>query len=212
MQKLNANSKSRSRNPPSLRERLKEVTHAAILDAAELVFARDGVQAARMEDVASAAGVAVGTLYNYFGDRAALLETLLEARRAELLSRLDVVLADGNAPFEQRLEAFLAATIEHFQRHLGLFRMHMEAELVLRGKRDRKPLQLALERTERLTREGVDSGVLRADDADLYPAMLTGMLRGLFIGHIYGIGAPPTPEAAARVARMFLLGARSERR
>lgn len=209
---MNAHSKSRTRAAPSLRERLKEATHAAILDAAENVFARDGVQTARMEDVASAAGVAVGTLYNYFGDRSALLAALLDARRAELLARLDAVLEDRAPSFERRLQAFLSTTIEHFEHHLGLFRLHMEAELVLREKRDPRPLRAVLERTERLFKEGVASGALHSEDVELYPALLIGMLRGLFMRQIYGNGPPPTADAAERVARIFLRGAGKDRR
>jgi AcrR family transcriptional regulator len=220
---MNVGSRSRSsrgqgaqsaQSAPRLRARLKEATHAAILDAAEDVFARDGVQSARMEDVASTAGVAVGTLYNYFADRNALLEALLDARRAALLSRIDAVLADRAPAFDRRLQAFLTTTIEHFQQHLGLFRLHMEAELVLRSRerRERPPLQAVLDRITRLVKDGVASGALRADDAALYPALLMGMLRGLFMAHIYGIGRAPTPDAALRVARVFLRGAGKERR
>jgi AcrR family transcriptional regulator len=55
--------------PPRLRERLREEAARAILAAAEEVFATDGLQA-RMERIAEQAGVAVGTLYNHFEDRA----------------------------------------------------------------------------------------------------------------------------------------------
>lgn len=208
---MNAHSKLRARPPSRLRERLREATHTSILDAAQSVFARDGVQSARMEDVASAAGVAVGTLYNYFSDRSTLLEALLTARRAELLERIDLALADRSPGFEPRLQAFLSAIIEHFQHHQGLFAMHLEAELVLRERREPKPLQLLLDRAGRLVKDGVASGALREEDAALYPALLMGMLRGMFIRNIYGIGAPPTADAAHRLARIFLHGAGTER-
>jgi AcrR family transcriptional regulator len=196
-----------------LRDRLKQATRIAILDAAETVFAQAGVQSARMEDVASAAGVAVGTLYNYFADRNALLEALLDARREQLLSRIDAVLAERGLPFERRLQAFLTTTIEHFEQHLGLFALHMEAELVLRARaQGERPLQAVLDRTTRLIKQGVASGALRGEDSSLYPALLMGMLRGLFIRHIHGIGGAPTPDAAMRLSRIFLHGAGKEPR
>jgi AcrR family transcriptional regulator len=199
---------------PRLRERLKQATRDAILDAAESVFARDGVQGARMEDVAATAGVAVGTLYNYFADRHALLEALLDARRSELIARIDAALVDRGAPFERRLRAFLATTFEYFSQHLGLFALHMEAELVLRASKPRKRAALAaiLERTTRLTKEGVSSGALRAADAEIYPTVLMGMLRGVFMRHIHGIGPAPSPDAAARLVRIFLRGAGTRER
>jgi AcrR family transcriptional regulator len=199
---------------PRLRERLKLATKDAILDAAEAVFARDGVQVARMEDVAATAGVAVGTLYNYFADRNALLEALLAARGDELLARIDAALLDRDAAFERRLRAFLATTFEYFRRHIGLFALHMEAELVLRASKQRKRAALTaiLERTTRLVKEGVSSGALRAADADLYPSVLMGMLRGAFMRQIHGIGPAPSPDAAARLVRIFLRGAGTRER
>src|SRR5439155_24293704 len=64
--------------PRRLRDRLRDAAHEAILDAAEEAFARHGMDAP-MEAIASLAGVAVGTLYNHFDSRAALLEALMSA-------------------------------------------------------------------------------------------------------------------------------------
>ena len=69
---------------PRLRERFREETRRALLAAAEQTLARDGLANARMETIAQAAGVAVGTVYNYFSDREQLISALLELRRSEL--------------------------------------------------------------------------------------------------------------------------------
>lgn len=75
---------------PGLRERVA----SAIVEAAAAVFAERGD--ASMSDVASAAGVARGTVYRYFQGREALLETLgavavEEAGRGLAAARLDEV-------------------------------------------------------------------------------------------------------------------------
>jgi AcrR family transcriptional regulator len=90
-----------------MRSRLKAVVTATILDAAEQVFAERGLEA-RLEEVAARAGVAVGTLYNHFTDRQALVEALLESHRALLRQRLEAaVTRTTGVPFRQRLEAIL---------------------------------------------------------------------------------------------------------
>src|SRR3954471_6462521 len=90
---MNARSSSGGRIPvPSLRARQREQTAAAILDASEEMFADHGLGNAHMNDIALRAGVAVGTVYNHFEDRDALLVALLEPRRAELLARIDAFL------------------------------------------------------------------------------------------------------------------------
>ena len=48
-----------------------------MLVAAEDVFAEAGLAKAHVEDIARRAGVAVGTLYNYYKDRDALLAAVL---------------------------------------------------------------------------------------------------------------------------------------
>lgn len=65
-----------------------------ILEAAELVFASRGYAAARMDDIAEAAGVAKGTLYLYFSSKQELFVSLLEARAQEYVRTLDSWLAD----------------------------------------------------------------------------------------------------------------------
>src|SRR5512138_2950295 len=108
---------SASSSPARLRDRLREETSRAILAAAEEVFAQDGLQA-RMERIAAQAGVAVGTLYNHFEDRAALVRSLVLSRRQALLGRLDAAIAAAEAaPVEQQLRAFFAAVEEHARVH-----------------------------------------------------------------------------------------------
>ncbi len=70
----------------SLRALKKEKTAKAILDAASVRFATDGIEAARMEEIAADAEVSVGTLYNYFGSKQSLLVALFDAEVREMLS------------------------------------------------------------------------------------------------------------------------------
>src|SRR5450759_1515604 len=86
-----------------LRQQFKTATRDAILDAAASTFARDSAAPVRMEDIAARAGIAVGTLYNYFQDRSALVNALLELRTRALLDCLDAAVK-VEAPFRERLD------------------------------------------------------------------------------------------------------------
>src|SRR5690242_1235523 len=122
------NPRSKSERP--LKERLKEAVHGEILAAAERIFGVRGLGAAKMEEIALAAGVSVGTLYNHFADREALLDALLETRRAEVRAHLDEVMERMRAePFREQLTQFLRVTLEHLGHHRPLFAMLVEEEL-----------------------------------------------------------------------------------
>jgi len=208
---VNLDSPSRSR--VQLRQRLRAETQAAILAAAEGVFAERGLHRARMESIAARAGVAVGTLYNHFQDRDALLSALVRSRRKALLDRVDQALAGAEgAAFEDELAAFLAALFGHWVDHAGLLTALFHADQLGRptpgeGRTGRVSDELA-RRAERVLRRGVDEGRLRAEGSEDYPALLLGMARGLLV---QGAGARRAVDggAPARVMRMFLRGAGS---
>ncbi|WP_231711283.1 TetR/AcrR family transcriptional regulator [Xanthobacter dioxanivorans] len=71
----------------------KAARRRAILEAALAVFARDGFAGARLDEVARRAGVAKGTLYLYFTDKAALFRGLVEETVVPVLADADQVVA-----------------------------------------------------------------------------------------------------------------------
>jgi AcrR family transcriptional regulator len=90
-----------------------------VLAAARRLFAERGAGAVTIEEVARAAGVAKGTVFHRFGDRAGLALALLDEHERALQERIlrgPPPLGPG-APPRERLLAFLAAlaelTVEH---------------------------------------------------------------------------------------------------
>jgi AcrR family transcriptional regulator len=65
-----------ARNPP--RQSRSRFTVASILDATVQVLEREGSEAATTTRIAEVAGVGVGTLYQYFSNRDAILDALRE--------------------------------------------------------------------------------------------------------------------------------------
>ena len=81
----------------------------AILEAALQVFARHGYAAARMSDIAAAAGVGKGTVYLYFSSKEDLLMGVFEARVNEILSMIDEMVVSRVSPREGLKTFFDAA-------------------------------------------------------------------------------------------------------
>ncbi|MGC3998449.1 MAG: TetR/AcrR family transcriptional regulator [Anaeromyxobacter sp.] len=192
-------------SPTRLRDRLREETYRAILGSAEEIFGEEGM-GARMERIAARAGVAVGTLYNHFEDRDALVRALSCSRREALMARLDAALAaSAGQPIEARLRALLGALAEHGQAHgryltalvqsgEGPARLHpsgsLHDELVRR-------VQAVLE-------EGLASGQLTPGDAALRAAALVGMARAVLVRAVQGAGGWEALPGA--VVDLFLHG------
>jgi AcrR family transcriptional regulator len=192
--------------PPRLRDRLREEAARAILAAAEEVFAADGLQA-RMERIAEQAGVAVGTLYNHFEDRAALVRSLVCSRREALLSRVDAALAAvRDAPVEAQLRAFFAAVDEHARAHGRLLSVLMQAGEGPAQARPPKTLLAELaRRASAIVARGVASGELREDRGKVFAPALVGIARVVLVRVLEGGGEPG--EAAAAIVDLFLRGA-----
>lgn len=63
-------------------------TRQRVLDAAAQVFAEQGYEGARVAEIARAAGLSVGAIYNHYGSKADLLAAVVERDSAEELGRL----------------------------------------------------------------------------------------------------------------------------
>jgi AcrR family transcriptional regulator len=192
--------------PPRLRDRLREETARAILAAAEEVFGAEGLQA-RMERIAAEAGVAVGTLYNHFEDRAALVRSLVRSRREDLLSRVDAALASvRGAPVEAQLRAFFSAVEEHARAHGRLLQVLMQGG---EGPGQARPPKTLLDelarRASAVVARGVAAGELRADPAGVFAPALVGIARVVLVRVLEG-GSEPG-EAVAAIVELFLRGA-----
>jgi len=89
-------------------------TTERILDAAELLFARHGVDATSLRSITSEAGVNAAAIHYHFGSKEGLLEAVVSRRIAPLnqerlkqLDHLEATSRGGAIPLERLIEAFL---------------------------------------------------------------------------------------------------------
>lgn len=79
-------------------DRLAELRRQLILDAAERVFARDGLEQTTIRAIAREAGCTTGAIYPWFDGKEAIYATLLQASLRRLRAHLDSVLRSAPAP------------------------------------------------------------------------------------------------------------------
>jgi AcrR family transcriptional regulator len=86
---------------PGLRERKKQQTHQAIAEAAQQLFVERGFDAVTVAEVARAADVSEGTVFNYFPTKEDLFYSGMQAFEAELVEAVR-----DRRPGESVLHAF----------------------------------------------------------------------------------------------------------
>ena len=90
------------------RARRKEARPAEIIEAAIEIFAERGFGAARLEDIASRAGVAKGTVFVYFPNKTELFRAVARTALTSHLDRLRQAAADLKSPLLERIPLLLA--------------------------------------------------------------------------------------------------------
>ena len=214
-----ATTKSRKQSR-SIRDVVREETRLAyreaILVAAGRAFGRLGFHAAKMADIAAEAGVAAGTLYNYFKSKEEIFESILERAGDEFYGQFlaHINIEDPLA----RIDAFMRAAFQFMEERGGLFSLIFAGVGIVEWgeqrihKRSTRNSEVH-ERIEQLTAEAVAAAVAAGQlRDDLSVDELTEMLRGLTDALVfawYRRGCPP--DLAARVdvlLDIFLNGAR----
>lgn len=84
-------------------------TCAAIVEAAARILETGGPESLNTNAIAEIAGVSIGTLYQYYPDKQAVLVALIRRERAMLLEELHAIPVGD----PQALEAMVAASIRH---------------------------------------------------------------------------------------------------
>ena len=172
-----------------LRDRKKEEARRRIVRAATSLFASDGLDATTMEGIAAAADVSVGTVYNYFGTKNALLlagvaedTELMVADGAAVLSR------PGTNPVKA-VQRLMGGYLDHLLSWEPAFLREVLAAALERSGGEALTAELAqmdqrlIEQLTALLTGFHDRGRLRADVAPVEATMLlfSAMVTQLFL-------------------------------
>jgi AcrR family transcriptional regulator len=113
----------RARGPKAVRTGPRE-----LLDAALVVFARDGLQGASLRAIARQAGCDPSLIYYHFANKEAMFAALLEDRFPPLVAALERLVREPRDTAE-RIWLALATVHEHFHASAG-FRSMVRGEIV----------------------------------------------------------------------------------
>jgi AcrR family transcriptional regulator len=172
----------------AIREQLLEARRNQILDAAASIFAAKGFHGATTKEIASTAGVAEGTIYNYFESKFDLLIGIMSRLAAveQLPGELATAL-QGNvrdffvAAFRQRLRR-----IEQAEEMLQAILPQVFVNPELRERFYRQYVLRIAIMLEQYMQAQVDLGHMQAVNVPLTVRVLQGMFVGLLVMRVLG--------------------------
>lgn len=198
----------------SVREESRAVYRQAILEAAVRVFGSTGFRDAKIADIASEAGVATGTLYNYFSSKEEIFQSILEDGREQMRARVSECEAISE-PLE-RLRSLLHCLLEFLEEHGSLFAIYVQLGTTERhtlrqqdDPNDDEFRRLLLGVFERAI---IDAGTrIRRDlPPELLAVMLGGLLNGMIMRWIDGQYRTSLRDQSDTIVDFFLHGAAAQ--
>jgi len=157
----------------------KLATRSRILDAARDCFSRAGFEAATTRDIATAAGIAAGTLFNYFPAKESIAMVLVAEALGTARRHFE-----GRPPgesLEEDLFALIAAELRALRPHRGYLRPVLETALSPMARAESSPEGEAirvehLEAVGRLIAARAPGESLSPVTLSLYWTLYTGVL------------------------------------
>jgi TetR/AcrR family transcriptional regulator len=188
-----------------------ERTRAAILEAAEALFAGRGFEATRLEDVAARVGIRRASIVYYFRDKRELYEAVLDEVFSGLLDRVREAL-EGRGALAARVEAALSAWTAYVGERPSLPRLLLREALDASG--EATVLRAQTEPFFALVRRVVarDAADPSLGDPLLDPAHVASALAGASVFYLTALpalvpelaGDPFAPERLARHREQLL--------
>jgi AcrR family transcriptional regulator len=196
----------------SKREQLKEQRTAQILDAAARVFARKGYQRATTREIAAEAGVAEGTIYNYFKSKRHLLIAMASRLALDSLQQLKSL-----PPREEERAHVIALVANRFElllKNIDLVRALMPEVLVdddLRHDYMDEVLSPAIDYLGGFIESRTEAGTFRRVKSDIAARAMIGAVMSfglLWLQPPSGLDKRSHEEVVSQVVEIFLDGLR----
>ena len=111
----------------SARRSRKEATRNRVIEAARALFDSQGYEGTTVRDIASLAGVSVGSVFTTFASKGEILSHVMHDRLAPLYAELDRVIPHLRASTPDRLRSMFAIHFAFEAPHARLFMAHIIA-------------------------------------------------------------------------------------
>ncbi len=172
-----------------IQKQLNTTRRNQILDAAARVFAQKGFHPTTTRDIAKEAGIAEGTIYNYFESKAALLLGIFDRMSETARQDVDFLkITPGDIRtflrvyFRQPLMALKSDNFELFRVIVSEIMVNQE----LRALYYHKILEPTLSISETIFQQWIDQQVIKPVNLKLTMRAISGMIMGLIVEYVMG--------------------------
>ena len=160
-----------------------------ILDAATQVFAEKGFHRATIKDIARVAGIADGTVYNYFENKTALMLGIFD-RLKESDQRNEDFSKSSEVDFRSFMKAYLRHRLTILRAdNFEVFRVVLAEIMVNKELRElyyRKILEPTFSMAEAYLQQWASQQIVKPINISLAMRAISGMVLGLIVEHIIG--------------------------
>jgi len=162
---------------------------AVILDAALKTFVRRGFPDTKVAEIAAGAGVAEGTLYNYFQSKEELLLALFDEKWGMIIGEIKKKIERLDDP-NRKLKAIFATVVMMFKkdRHLAeLFMIDMKQSSIFLNNYTINRIVEFLDLIETILEEGKQKGIYRKDlNTRVARMIIFGAAQGILLSWVMG--------------------------
>ncbi|SFF44240.1 transcriptional regulator, TetR family [Fontimonas thermophila] len=190
--------------PTGKRERNKAANRTAILEAARRCFLELGYEAVTIRDVIRLSGLAAGTFYNYFPDKASLFRALVEVRLSKLQDRIHAARERATDIDSFFYQSYLAA-LQEVRADPDFFELMFRNEPVVRSFYNDNFFGLIMASLKHDLQDAITRGLVPDLDVDALTAISFGA--GYELARLIAQQPQRDIEQTARfVTRLFLEG------
>lgn len=189
-------------------QRIRDERRELILAAASKVFARKGLAAAKIADIAAAAGVSHGLVYHYYASKDEVFQVLTERALAGATMVSRYAQAQPGTPWD-KLRWMVATMLDGVRQQPEYFMVAIQAlssDAVPQGLRELawKQSQVSRAGIVALIAQAQAAGQVAPADPEELATILLSCIHGLATGNAYGpnlFPAFPGPDALLRILK-----------
>ena len=173
-------------------------TQAKIEQVALALFAEKGVDRTTIGDIASAAGIAEGTIYRHFPGKEELIWQLFSRNYLDLGMELDALQA-ARSDLRAKLRAMIGLFCSLFEQNPDMFRFLL---LVQHGQLERvtEDMLTPVQVLKNVIEAAIQRNEIRRQESEVATAMVLGMVLQVAVFKVYGRVTRPLSDFAEDLA------------